>query len=206
MALGRVQPPGLSKGHRSGWFEGQRPGLIPAYGIAIGIGHRNGWRAESPVSCPGFVVGTDGSGLQPLDRFNARFPGAVPQAGMVRTFGARVGKGQRPGLFEGQRPGLIPAYGIAIGIGHRNGWRAESPVSCPGFVVGTDGSGLQSLRCFNAPFRGAIPQAGMVRTVGAGEGGELRMEADEHEWGGARGEPSPFFSAAQREIFRKTNL
>ena len=145
-------------------------------------------------------------GLQPLDRFNAPFPGAVPQAGMVRTFGARVGKGQRPGLFEGhrsglfegQRPGLIPAYGIAIGIGHRNGWRAESPVSCPGFVVGTDGSGLQPLRCFNAPFPGAVPQAGMVRTVGAGEGGELRMEADEHEWGGARGEPSPFFSAALR--------
>ena len=153
-------------------------------------------------------------GLQPLRGFNARFPGAVPQAGMVRTFGARVGKGQRPGLFEGhrsglskghrsglskgQRPGPIPAYGIAIGIGHRNGWRAESPVSCPVFVVGTDGSGLQSLRCFNAPFRGAIPQAGMVRTVGAGEGGELRMEADEHEWGGARGEPSPFFSAALR--------
>ena len=82
---------GLFEGQRPGLFEGQRPGLIPAYGIAIGIGHRNGWRAESPVSCPGFVVGTDGSGLQPLDRFNARFPGAVPQAGMVRTFGAGEG-------------------------------------------------------------------------------------------------------------------
>ncbi len=152
-------------------------------------------RAYSPwiVSMPDFL------GLYPrLGWFAPLVLGKVQPPGLS--------KGHRSGLFEGQRPGLIPAYGIAIGIGHRNGWRAESPVSCPGFVVGTDGSGLQSLRCFNAPFRGAIPQAGMVRTVGAGEGGELRMEADEHEWGGARGEPSPFFSAAQREIFRKTNL
>ena len=106
---GRGQPSGLSKGHRSGWFEGQRsgwfegqrsgwfegqrPGLIPAYGIAIGFGHRNGWRAEGPVSFPVFLARTDVSGLQPSNRFNVPIPGAVPQAGMVRTFGAGVGRG-----------------------------------------------------------------------------------------------------------------
>ncbi len=30
--------------------------------------------------------------------------------------------------------------------------------------------GLQPLGCFNGPFPGVLPQAGMVRTVGAGEG------------------------------------
>ena len=34
LVLGRVQPPGLSKGHRSGWFEGQRPGTIIGVGMA----------------------------------------------------------------------------------------------------------------------------------------------------------------------------
>ena len=33
------------------------------------------------------------TGLQPLNRFNVLFPGAVPQAGIVRTFGA--GEGER---------------------------------------------------------------------------------------------------------------
>ena len=97
---GRVQPPGLSKGHRSGWFEGhrpgwfegQRPGLIPAYGIAIGFGHRNGWRAEGPVSFPVSLARTDGSGLQPSNRFDVPIPGAVPQAGIVRTVGAGGGE------------------------------------------------------------------------------------------------------------------
>ena len=78
-------------------------------------------------------------------------PGAVPQSGIVRTFGARPGDVQPPGsskchisgLFEGQRPGPIPAYGIAIGIRHWHDRRAESPVSCLGYVTGTDGSGLQ---------------------------------------------------------------
>ncbi len=37
--------------------------------------------------------------------------------------------------------------------------------------AGTDGSGLQPLGCFNGPFPGAVPQAGMVRTFGAGEEG-----------------------------------
>ena len=77
---------------------------------------------------------------------------------------------QRPGLFEGQRPGPIPAYGNAIGIGRRNGERAEGLVSFRGFVAGNDGSGLQPLGCFNVPFPGAVPQSGIVRTVGAGEG------------------------------------
>ena len=40
---------------------------ITAYGIAIGIGNRHDRRAEGPVSCTGFVAGTDGSGLQPSD-------------------------------------------------------------------------------------------------------------------------------------------
>ena len=31
--------------------------------------------------------------------------------------------------------------------------------------------GFQPLRCFDGPFPGAVPQAGMVRTFGAGEGG-----------------------------------
>ena len=31
-------------------------------------------------------------GLQPLDRFNVPFPGAVPQSGMVRTCGAGDGR------------------------------------------------------------------------------------------------------------------
>ncbi len=47
--------------------EGQRPGLISAYGTAIGIGHQDEWRAESPVSSAGIRAGTDESGLQPLD-------------------------------------------------------------------------------------------------------------------------------------------
>ena len=88
LVLGRVQPPGLSKGHRSGWFEGQRPGTIPAYGIAIGFGHRNGWRAEGPVSFPVSLARTDGSGLQPSNRFNVPIPGAVPQAGIGCAVGA----------------------------------------------------------------------------------------------------------------------
>ena len=73
-------------------------------------------------------------------------------------------------MFEGQRPGTIPAYGIAIGIGHGNGWRAEGPVSFPVSLARTDGPGLQRLNRFNVPFPGAVPQAGIVRTVGAGEG------------------------------------
>ena len=87
---GRGQPSGLSKGHRSGWFEGQRPGTIPAYGNAIGFGHRNGWRAEGPGSFPVSLARTDGSGLQPSNRFDAAFPGPSTQAGMVRTVGAQV--------------------------------------------------------------------------------------------------------------------
>ena len=31
------------------------------------------------------------TGLQPLNRFNVPFPGAVPQSGIVRTFGAGEG-------------------------------------------------------------------------------------------------------------------
>ena len=31
--------------------------------------------------------------------------------------------------------------------------------------------GFQPLRCFDGPFPGAVPQAGMVRTFGAGERG-----------------------------------
>ena len=52
---GKVQTPDLSKRHIPGWSEGQRPGLISAYGTAIGIGHQDEWRAESQVSCPGSV-------------------------------------------------------------------------------------------------------------------------------------------------------
>ena len=89
---------------------------------------------------------------------------------MDRTFGAGVGKGQPPGLFEGQRPGPIPAYGIAIGIGFWNSRRAEGPVSFRGLVAGNDGSGLQPLEGFNVAIPGAVPQAGMDRTFGAGEG------------------------------------
>ena len=105
LVLGRVQPPGLSKGHRSGWFEGQRPGTIPAYGIAIGFGHRNGWRAEGPVSCLGFLAGTDASGLQPSNRFNVPIPGAVPQAGIVRTVGA--GEGPTARFVQGPQVRLV---------------------------------------------------------------------------------------------------
>jgi len=64
---GKVQTPDLSKRHIPGWSEGQRPGLISAYGTAIGIGHQDEWRAESPVSSAGIRAGTDRSGLQPSD-------------------------------------------------------------------------------------------------------------------------------------------
>ena len=35
-------------------------------------------------------------------------------------------------------------------------------------------TGLQPLNRFNVPFPGAVPQSGIVRTFGAGEGGENR--------------------------------
>ena len=64
----------------------------------------------------------------------------VPQMGGVGGLDV-----QRPGFFEGQRPGIIPAYGTTIGIGRRNGERAEGPGTFRGFVAGNDGSGLQPL-------------------------------------------------------------
>ena len=94
---------------------------------------------------------------------------------------------QRPGLFEGQRPGPIPAYGNAIGIGFWNNLRTEGPVSFRGFVAGNDGSGLQPLKGFNVPFPGAVPQSGIVRTVGAGEGENREWTPMDAKGGGRRG-------------------
>ncbi len=69
--------------------KGQRPSRIPTYGIAIGIGHRHEWRAESPVSYPGFVAATDGSGLQPPDlSFADQNLGRWPRLGWQPTVGA----------------------------------------------------------------------------------------------------------------------
>ncbi len=81
----------------------------------------------------------------------SRFLGLYPRLVSGRAVGARFRKAQPPGsfeghatgttstrgvgLFEGQRPGYIPAYGRAIGIGHRNGRRAEGPVSFPGLLA-----------------------------------------------------------------------
>ena len=76
-------------------------------------------------------------------------------------------------------PALANREGLAR---QRNNLRAEGPVSCLGFLAGTDGSGLQPSNRFNVPIRGAVPQAGMVRTFGAGEGGEPRMDADGRKW------------------------
>ena len=87
--------------HRPGLFEGQRPSPIPAYGNAIGIGFWNNRRAEGPVSFRGFVAGNDGSGLQPLElSFAVPIPGAVSQAGMVRTFGAGDGEKGYPQMAQ----------------------------------------------------------------------------------------------------------
>ena len=93
------------------------------------------------------------------------------------------GKSHMPGLFEGQRPSPIPAYVIAIGIRHGHDRRAESPVSCLGFVSGTDGSGLQpSNLSFAGQNLGRYPRLVSSRAVGAGEGGRA---ANGREWGEA---------------------
>ena len=64
-------------------------------------------------------------------------PTPVLRGAPILNGGQRHGlfEGYLPGLFEGQRPGPIPAYGTAIGFGHRHDRRAESPVSCPVFMV-----------------------------------------------------------------------
>ena len=78
----------------------------------------------------------------------------VPQMGGVGGLDV-----QRPGFFEGQRPGIIPAYGTTIGIGRRNGERAEGPGTFRGFVAGNDGSGLQPLDLsFAVPDLGLHPR------------------------------------------------
>ena len=106
------------------------------------------------------------SGLQPSDcSFGAANLGRWPRFVSGRAVGARFRKGHRPGLFEGQRPGLISAYGTAIGIGHQYGWRAESPVSWGGWNRWIGPSALGLVIC--GPFPGPSTQAGMVRTVGA---------------------------------------
>ena len=109
LVLGRVQPPGLSKGHRSGWFEGQRPGTIPAYGIAIGFGHRNGWRAEGPVSFPVSLARTDGSGLQPSNRFDVPNLGLYPRLGLCAPL--VLGKGRTANRRRWTRMGQAVAVG-----------------------------------------------------------------------------------------------
>ncbi len=61
---------------------------MPARGIAIGIGQRNEQMAESPVSFPGFVAGTDEPGLQPLGKsFAAHFLGRYTRLGWGRAVG-----------------------------------------------------------------------------------------------------------------------
>ena len=142
--------------------KGRRPGPISAYGTAIGIAHRHEWRAKGPVSFPVSRAGTDESGLQPSDlSFADQNLGLYPRLVSGRAVGARPGDVQPPGLsknhipgwfnrhipdlpknhifglFGGQRPGPIPAYGTAIGNGHRHEWRAESPVSFPVSRAGT---------------------------------------------------------------------
>ena len=54
--------------------------------------------------------------------------------------------------------------------------------------AGTDGSGLQPLKGFNVPFPGAVPQSGIVRTVGAGEGGGREWTPIDTKGGGRRGQ------------------
>ena len=54
--------------------------------------------------------------------------------------------------------------------------------------AGTDGSGLQPLKGFNVPFPGAVPQSGIVRTVGAGEGGGREWRPIDAKGGGRRGQ------------------
>ena len=117
-----------------------------------------------------------------------------PSEGIIRRFRRLPQMGgvggldvQRPGFFEGQRPGIIPAYGTTIGIGRRNGERAEGPGTFRGFVAGNDGSGLQPLNRCNVPFPGAVPQAGIVRTVGAGEGGGREWRPIDAKGGGKVG-------------------
>ena len=130
-------------------------------------------------------------GLQPSNCFDVRIPRDVPQAGMEPGLSPLtkpgVGLLNKPclRLFPTPAPKVrtIPAYGIAIGIEHRHKWRAESPVSSPEFMSGTDGSGLQpSDSSFADPNLGLYPRLGWVRTVGAGEGDKPRMDANAREW------------------------
>ncbi len=77
-------------------------------------------------------------GLQPLDRFNARFPGAVPQAGMVRTFGA--GEGPTARFVQGPTTRFVrgPTARPHPSLWHRHSnWASEWMEGCkPGFMSG----------------------------------------------------------------------
>ena len=146
-------------------------------------------RAVSPVSSPGFVAATDGSGLQPsdlsfADQTLAAGQGWYHAAPLALSPGRATGpvysranglfKDHIPGLFEGQRPGPIPAYGTAIGFWTTN----DHPKGCkPGFISGIRGrnrwvgpSALRFIIC--RPNLGRWPRLVSCRAVGAQERGD----------------------------------
>src|SRR5579883_919552 len=67
-------------------FKGQRPDDIPAWGNAPGYAVRH-IRAESPFH---YRTSTDWGGLSALHLVWSPVPGAMPQAGMKRAFGAKA--------------------------------------------------------------------------------------------------------------------
>ena len=63
------------------------------------------------------------------------------------------------------------AQATGLGIGHNNRSKGLKARHIPPPGIHRMMPGLQPLNRFNVPFPGAVPQAGMDRTVGAGEGG-----------------------------------
>ena len=112
-------------------------------------------------------------------------PGAVPQSGIVRTFGA--GEGVEPRMdVSGSALAVPPRQRTRMRNPRPPAWVSATKMEPEGCRPDTSGAfrivgrmipGLQPLNRFNAPFPGAVPQAGIMP----------------HLWCSARGCPTARF-------------
>ena len=110
---------------------------MPAYCIAIGIGHRHEWRAEGPVSSPGSVREPIGRAFSPrINHLPTKTlaagqgwyhaaPLALKNVGMVLRLAIQersVREGSHPRLVQGSHPRLVrgPTARPDISLWHRH--------------------------------------------------------------------------------------
>jgi hypothetical protein len=161
-------------------LEGQRPGVIPAWGIALAWLFRGNARPHPSL------------GHRPGMALQGQRPGVIPAWGIALAWLLRGNApassqpGASPGMaLEGQRPGVIPAWGIAPGNGFKTIFSANGAAHHSGGVVWRgcqnvrhDGSGRWPLVAFADGFLGRCPRLGWHRAVGPQESACITRDLD----------------------------